>query len=444
MKRIENNLFNSNIKSVFMSHSIKYIYTFLRWIVLGGLIGILTGTAAAFFLKSLQFATNKRLELPWLLFFLPFGGMLVSYVYMKYGKDSSKGNNLILEQIHESQGKIPVRMGIFALFGTVITHLFGGSAGREGTGVQIGASIAEGVSNLFKLDRLDRNILLMSGISSGFASVFGTPLAGTIFGMEIIFIGIINYEALVPCTIAAFIGDFITNFWGVKHTHYIVGVIPSFSTKLMFKIIIIGIIFGLISKIFSELTHKLKKMFSIYFKNTIIKSAVGGIIVIILVYIVGNRNYLGLSIPLMMDAFKYTSKIQDFILKTIFTSLTLGSGYQGGEVTPLFVIGSTLGSFMSGIMNEPISFFASLGLIGVFAGATNAPIASFIMGIELFGSDIGKYMFIICVTSYLFSGHSSIYSAQKIGMSKTKFISLPRDITVDKYGESFYPKKDKK
>jgi len=404
--------------------------SFLKWVFIGIIVGSLTGSVIGLFLKSLESAINLRMSNPWLLFLLPFGGAFVSLLYSKYGKNSSKGNNLIIDKINQSSGDIPLRMAVLVFLGTIITHLFGGSAGREGTGVQIGSSIAERIGHTFKMDKIDTKLILMCGISSGFGSVFGTPLAGTIFGLEVAALGTMSYEGLIPCFTAAFVGNFITEKFGVNHIHYKVLDIPALTTSTVFKIVVAAILFGFVSKLFSELTHKLKEVFSKGFKNTAMKSMVGGFIIIALTYIIGTRDYLGLSLPLITDSF--TKQVSPFatLCKIIFTSLTLGTGFQGGEVTPLFVIGSTFGNTLSGILHISPSFLAALGLIGVFAGATNTPITSFILGIEMFGSQGSEYMFMTCAVSYLFSGHSGIYISQKISASKSKLIHVPKDATL--------------
>lgn len=407
--------------------------SFLKWIFISTIVGCLTGTVAASFLKSLEIATTLRNNNPWLLFILPIGGAFVSFLYSKYGKTSSKGNNLIIDKINNNSGHIPLRMAPLVFLGTFITHLFGGSAGREGTGVQIGSSISEGVGRLLKLDKVDTKIILMCGISSGFAAVFGTPLAGTIFGLEIATLGTMSYGGLIPCFASAFIGNLVTEAWSIHHTHYDILGIPDITYTVVLKVIVAAILFGLISKLFSELTHKLKEIFSSGFENTAIKSMVGGFIIIAFTYIIGNRDYLGLSLPLMKDSFTGQVSPFAFLSKLIFTSFTLGTGFQGGEVTPLFVIGSTFGNTLSSILHISPSFLAALGLIGVFAGATNAPITSFILGLEMFGSYGMEYMFMTCAISYLFSGHSGIYISQKISTSKSKLIKVPKDSTLAHY-----------
>jgi H+/Cl- antiporter ClcA len=412
------------------NNTIALLISFVVWIIIGGLVGILTGIAGALFLKSLELATDLRNKHTWLLFLLPFGGAFVSYLYSKYGKNSSKGNNLIIQKINEATGEIPFRMAPLVFFGTFITHLLGGSAGREGTGVQLGSSIAEGIGKLLKLDKIDNRIILMAGISSGFASVFGTPLAGTVFGLEVATLGLMSYEALVPCFTASIVGDLVVRYLKVNHTHYKILEVPDLTYVSVGKVVFAAILFGLASRLFSELTHKLKDIFNDKFKNPALKSFVGGVTVIVLVYIFRTREFLGLSLPLMADAFNSHVHPLTFLGKILFTSLTLGAGYQGGEVTPLFVIGSTLGNYLSSLMHMAPSFLAALGLIGVFTGAANTPIASFIMGIEMFGSQGIEFMFMTCVISYMFSGHTGIYIAQKVGRSKSRFIEVPNNATL--------------
>lgn len=405
------------LKNQIHIHILLYM---IKWTILAGFVGILAGSASALFLVSLEWATQTREAYSWLLFLLPIGGMLVSFLYWKYGLNSAKGNNLIIEQAHGAEESIPFRMAPLVLFGTIVTHLFGGSAGREGTAVQMGGAFSELVGKLFKLDAVDRKIIIICGISSGFGSVFGTPLAGTVFGLEVLALGLIKHEAIFPAFVAAFVGDFVTTAWGVGHHHYDIGVIPTLSVLLLLKIILASILFGLTSTLFSQLTHWLKNQYTRFLPNPMIKSFVGGLVIIALVYLIGTRKYLGLGLPLIDDAFEGNVSPLTFVTKLLFTSLTLGAGYQGGEVTPLFAIGSTLGSFLGEYLHVSIPFLAALGFIGVFCGATNTPIACFIMGIELFGSEASLYLFLVCIISYLFSGHTGIYTSQQIVVSKGK------------------------
>lgn len=416
--------------------------TLLKWILLGSGVGILAGTASAFFLVSLEYVTEVREAHAWLLFLLPLGGALVSCLYLKIGGSSGKGNNLILEQIHDGNETIPLRMAPLVLFGTLVTHLFGGSAGREGTAVQMGGSLAEWFGRLLRVNPADRRILLICGISGGFGSIFGTPLAGTVFGLEVLAIGLISHEALIPAFAAAFVGDLVTTrFWGVSHIHYAIGAVPALSAAVLLKVLLASVLFGLAGMLFSELTHALKRGYTRLFKNPMLKSAAGGGVVIGLVYLLGTRDYLGLGIPLIQQSFSDTVSPFAFLGKILFTSLTLGAGFQGGEVTPLFAIGATLGNALSGFLHLYAPFLAALGFIAVFCGAANTPIACFVMGIELFGSDAAVYMFIACLISYLFSGHTGIYTSQRIGTAKSVFLQSPQGTTLGSF-KSLRKKRD--
>ncbi|WDC85402.1 chloride channel protein [Caloramator sp. mosi_1] len=258
-------------------------------------------------------------------------------MYSKYGKNSSKGNNLIIEQAYYGDREIPLRMSVLVFIGTFLTHLFGGSAGREGTAVQMGGSVSEFIGRIFKLDKHDMKIMLMCGISSGFGSVFGTPLAGTIFAIEVIAIGYMYYEALIPCFISAFVGDYVAALAGATHSHYHILSIPPVTPVNVIKVIIASALFGLMSIIFSESIHISKSLFNKITTNPMLKSFIGGLVVIALVFIFNTRDYLGLGLPIISEAFEGNVSRFSFILKTLFTSVTLGAGFQGGEVTPIFL-----------------------------------------------------------------------------------------------------------
>lgn len=409
------------IQKITISNIKQTGFYLLKWIFLGSIVGVLAGTASAFFLTSLNWVTETRFVHPWLLYLLPIAGAGISFFYWKFGKNAGKGNNLVIEQANgENEEAIPLRMIPLVLIGTLATHLFGGSAGREGTAVQMGGALANQVAKSFKLVKSERSILLICGISAGFSSVFGTPLAGTLFGAEVLVIGLMRRDALFPSFVAAFVGNLVTLFFGIQHHPYQIGGIPELSVLLLLKVFIATVLFGLTGLLFSRLVHFFKKAYQSIFKNPMLKSFVGGLVIILLTFIVGSQKFSGLSLALIDQAFAGVAGTFDFIWKLLFTTLTLGAGFQGGEVTPLFDIGATLGSSLAHLMQLPPAFMAALGFIGVFAAATNTPIACFIMGIELFGSEGALFLFISCLISYLCSGHLSIYSAQQIGVPKNQ------------------------
>ncbi len=395
----------------------------LRWIPIASLVGVMSGLASAVLLASLAYATDLRESHKWIILLLAPAGWVVGLMYHYFGRSVEAGNNLILEEIHDPKDVIPIRMTPLILIGTFLTHLFGGSAGREGTALQTGASLADQLTRPLRLSAKERRILLMAGISGGFASVFGTPLAGALFGIEVLAIGTLNYEALAPCVIAAFAGDLVTRFIadyvpGVRHTLYVVSQTPHMSIGSFCLAASAGIAFGLTGMAFARTTHAISRRIKRLIARPELRPAVGGALVSIAVFAIGTTKYIGLGIPTIVAAFQSKLSPWDFAAKFAFTSVTLGSGFKGGEVTPLFYIGATLGNALSYLLPLPHGLLTGMGFVAVFAGAANTPIASTLMAIELFGAEAGAYAGIACVFSYLFSGHSGIYHSQRVGRPK--------------------------
>jgi H+/Cl- antiporter ClcA len=393
-----------------------------RWTLLGGLVGILAGIASAVFLISLSWATNTRVANPLLLFLLPISGAVIGWIYRRYGGSASQGTNLVIEEIHSNTGVIPLRMAPLVLLGTIATHLFGGSAGREGTAIQMGASLADSVRRVpwlhTRLSSQDRRLLIMAGISGGFSSVFGTPAAGFIFGMEVQNVGRIRYEGIIPCLAASVTGDFVTRAIGATHSIYPPMPILEVDPLLIGKVALSGLGFGLASLLFIELTHWIKARLA-KTNTPLLRPVTGGLIIIALTLLFNTQDYLGLSLPLIQRSVSGEGVMPfAFLLKIIFTAVTLGSGYLGGEVTPLFVIGSTLGFTLGTLLGVDPGVLASIGFVAVFAGASNTPLACAVMGVELFGSGSTVYLFLGCVIAYLTSGHRGIYSTQRIDTPK--------------------------
>jgi len=298
------------------------------------------------------------------------------------------------------------------LVGTLITPLLGGSAGREGTAVQMGGAISDQFTTIFKLNPSERKTILVLGISAGFASVFGTPLAGAIFALEVLYFSKINFRSILTSFIVAYVAFYTVEFWKVEHTHYSIPVIPEMSFANLFWIIITGILFGLTAMLFSKTTHFWHRLFSKSIKYAPLRPFIGGVILALSIYIIGTTKYIGLGIPIIVDAFRHADANYDFLLKILFTGFTLGAGFKGGEVTPLFFIGATLGSALSVFIPLPVALLAGMGFVAVFSGATHTPIACSIMGMELFGIECGIYIAIACVIAYFFSGHVGIYHSQ--------------------------------
>lgn len=353
-----------------------------------------------------------------MVYLLPFAGILVVYLYFQFGRSVERGNNLLIDEIHDPKKIIPFRMLPLIFVSTVITHLFGGSAGREGTAVQMAGALADQWAHLLKKLKLDRQQLLMMGMSAGFASVFGTPIAGAIFGVEVLAIGRLRYSSLLPCLFAAVIAHFVCLAWGIQHTAYSVGIVPDLSVSTISLSFVAGILFGLCAWFFAWSLHRSSAALQQAIASPFLRVFLGGVVIIALTLIIQSDRYLGLGIPSILNSFAIPSGPQDFILKIIFTVITLSVGFKGGEVTPLFFIGATLGSFLSIFLGLPTGLLAGMGFAAVFAGAANVPLASIFMALEMFGGGSGIYMAIAVVTSYVFSSHNGIYSAQKIEVPK--------------------------
>lgn len=392
----------------------KSILLSFKWILVCALIGFFSGSASALFLIALEKAAFLRENNIWLLWFLPIGGLLIGLLYHYYGKDVVKGNNLLLEEYNNPQKVIPLKMAPFVLLGTIITHLFGGSAGREGTAVQMGGAISDQFSRIFHLDNNDRKTLIILGISAGFASVFGTPLAGAIFALEVVFCNKFSIKSALLSFIVAYFAYYTVELWPVHHTHYNIPVIPEMDLENFLWIIPASVLFGLAAMLFSRSTHFWGALFSKNISYPPLRPYVGGIIFALVVYYFGANKFMGLGIPSIVEAFSIPSENYDFLLKILFTGFTLGAGFKGGEVTPLFFVGATLGSALSTYIPLPIALLAGMGFVAVFSGATHTPIACTVMGIELFGIESAIFIAISCSIAYISSGSIGIYHSQTV------------------------------
>lgn len=409
----------------------------IRWTILVLPLAVAVGAMVALFLWLLELATHTRWENMWLILLLPLAGIFIFLLYRLWGKNAEAGNNLIMDEIHQPGGGVPFSMAPLVFTTTVITHLFGGSAGREGTAVQMGGSMAAFLARKFHLNQQDKRILLMCGMAAGFGAVFGTPVTGAIFALEVLAIGRIKYDGLIPCLIASLLADITCSSFPIHHTHYTITFATNedlniffdipFDLILLAKVIGAGVLFGLASFLFSELSHFIKYYSNRYIPYKWLIPVVGAILVVGISFLLGTFDYLGLGvtnpdlggISIVSSFSPGGADYFSWFWKLLLTAVTLGMGFKGGEVTPLFFIGAALGYTIAVLTGAPVDLLAGLGFIAVFAGATNTPLACTMMGIELFGSEHVIYYAVACFTAYYFSGHSGIYQSQRVAVSKS-------------------------
>ena len=379
-------------------------------------VALMAGSASALFLFSLEWATRTRETHPGLIWGLPAVGFVVGWLYLKWGQSVDAGNNLLIDEIHDPRRVIPLRMVPLILGGTVASHLVGASVGREGTAVQMGGALADQLSHRFQFSAAQRRVVLMTGIGAGFASVFGTPLAGAVFALEVLAgpaLRQMRWAALVPCAIAAVAADQVGLWWGVQHTAYAVSSVPAFTAWGLCAMVLAGGLMGLTGRVFALSAHGLSAWMKQRIAYAPLRPLIGGALIAVVVSVLPAERYLGLGIPVIVEAFSQPLAPWDFAAKLALTVASLGSGFKGGEVTPLFYIGATLGNALAPLLQMPISLMAAVGFVAVFAGAANTPLACTVMAVELFGVEVGAFAAVACSVSYVFSGRASIYKAQR-------------------------------
>ena len=390
----------------------------VRWVVLSSFVGATAGILSAAFIEALDWTTTTRNGNAWLLWLLPLAGLVVGASYHYLGRGLERGSNLLIDQIHEHSEWIPVRMSVLIFACSVITHLFGGSSGREGAALQLAAGATDPVSKRLGLDAHDRSIMLITAIAGGFGSVFGVPVTGAVFALEVQRIGRVRYEAIIPAFVASIVGDAVVRALGVHHTMF--PSLPAFgwSVSVAWQLVLLGVIGGLVAMSFVFVTHTVRDTARRFVPWYPARPMNGGAVVAALILAFGWRDYSGLSVHLATNAFAGSTE-GDFWVKLILTALTIGMGFVGGEFIPLFVMGALLGATFGSVLGLSIPFFAMTGAVAVLAGGTNTPMAMVFLGIELFGGHGAIAFAVACVVAYSSSGHKGIYHAQPVAAHKS-------------------------
>lgn len=393
---------------------------FFKWLLIGSFIGLIVGIINSLFAHALTWANDFRGQNPQILFALPFGGLLIVFLYRYFKNTNDAGTNMVISSIHSSN-HIPFRMAPLIFISTVITHLCGGSAGREGAAIQLGGSIANKLGKVLKLNENDQRIIIMCGMSAGFSALFRTPMAAAIFALEVISIGIMHYSALVPCVTAAMIANFIADMFRVHPESFPVTAVPAMTPEIFLKVLFLGAFAGGISVLFCVILHSAEHLYKKYMKNPYIRIFAAGCLVILLTMILGTDEYLGSGIGIIENIFHTgETKGYTFLLKILFTAVTLGAGFKGGEIIPSFCIGAAFGCAIASLFGLPVPLITACGMVGVFCGVTNCPITSLLISFELFGFEGMPYYLTTIAVSYMLSGYYGLYRSQKIMYSKTE------------------------
>lgn len=398
-------------------HTVRRILRSCKWIIFSVISGIVVGSVGTLFHFSMSFVTLLRAKNPWLIFLLPIGGLMIVGLYRLSHNEKDSGTNLVLSAI-QSGDNIPLRMAPLIFISTLITHLFGGSAGREGAALQLGGSIGNGLGKLFGFDEKDKHIMIMCGMSAAFSALFGTPMAAAIFSMEVVSVGIMHYSALVPCVIASLIAHGIASSLGVPAEHFSVGSLPEFTVGSAVFISVFAVLCAFVSIAFCVLLHQTEFLYKKLFKNPYLRAAAGGCIVIVLTLLVGSQTYNGAGMDMVARFLKGDVIPAAFLLKMIFTALTIGAGFKGGEIVPTFFTGAAFGCLFGTLTGFSPSLCAAVGMSAVFCGVTNCPITSLLISFELFGFDGMPYFLLAVSLSYMLSGYYGLYHSQKIMYSK--------------------------
>ncbi len=398
----------------------NYFLRFVRWVLIGILIGIVVGLVGSAFAYAITFATNLRTAHSWILFLLPLLGLIIVWIYNRAGMEDQPGTNMILLSVRTDKN-VPFVIAPVIFASSFLTHLGGGSAGREGAALQIGGGIAQQIGRWLKADANALQIYSMCGMSACFSCLFGTPAAATIFAIEVACVGMIQYSALIPSAIAALTADTIARALHVHHMEFSIAELPTvFNWNLGGRVVLLAIASAFVSVLFCIALHKTAYIYEKYIVNRYIRIAIGGLLIVALTLLLGTRSYLGAGEDIITAALAGEARPEAFLLKIVFTALTIEAGYKGGEIVPTLFIGSTFGCVLGGLLGLSPAFGAAIGMIALFCGVTNCPIASLFLGLELFSGSGVEWLLLTVAVSYVLSGYHGLYSEQKILYSKSK------------------------
>lgn len=402
-----------------LNHNLKRLLASIKWVIFSIIVGIVVGACGTAFYFGLSVVTAYRLKYPQLIYMLPLGGIAIVGLYHLFKDDDDTGTNLVISAIHSDE-RLPFRMAPLIFVSTLITHLCGGSSGREGAALQMGGSLGNSVGRLFCFDEKDRHVMIMCGMSAAFSTLFGTPMAAAIFSMEMISVGVMYYTAMVPCVISALVAHGIGSSFNVTNEFFLIDNIPTFTVANAVKISVLAILCALVSILFCVTLHSFEWLYKKYAKNRYLRAFAGGCLVIVATTIIGNQTYNGTGMNIIKECINGSVRPEAFLLKIFFTALTIGAGFKGGEIVPSFCIGATFGCLFGQIIGFSPILCAAVGMTSLFCGVTNCPITSLLISFELFGYEGMPYFLLAISFSYMLSGYFGLYHSQRIVYSKYK------------------------
>ena len=397
----------------------EYIFNFFKWIFLACVTGAVGGLVGSAFHLSIEYVTGIREKYTWVIYFLPLGGIVIAFLYKICRLDKNGGTDFIISSVREKE-KVPLLLAPLIFVSTVITHLCGGSAGREGAALQLGGTIGSQVGSVFRLGEKDMHLIIMCGMSGVFSALFGTPLTATVFAMEVISVGVVYYSSLVPSLTSSLVAYAVSRLFKIAPVAFKLSQIPQIGVKSLLKAVVLATVCAVVSIVFCISMHLGHTYLPKLIKNSFLRAAAGGTLIILLTLLVGNYDYNGAGMNIIENAINGSAVPYAFLLKMIFTVITISCGYKGGEIVPTFFIGATLGCAVGPLLGLPAGFSAALGLVALFCSVVNCPIASMILSVEMFGSEGFVFFGVVCAVSYVLSGYYSLYGTQKIMYSKVK------------------------
>ncbi len=405
------------LKSYSDKNIFKYSSAFLKWIIISLIVGVIGGIIGSIFHICIDKVTEIRVENDYILYFLPLGGLIIAGMYHLFSSKGKIDTNRVLESIRDNE-KVPLIMMPLIFLSTVLTHFFGGSAGREGAALQLGGSIGYNIGKVFRLNKSSMRIIVMSGMSAVFSALFGTPITAAVFSLEVVTVGMVHYTGLVPCSISAITAFMISRMFGLGSVRFLDVPVEAFTLPIFIKVAVLALLAAIVSILFCVAIHKCEGLADRFIHNRYLRAFTGGLIIVILSLLLKTRDYNGAGMDVIESAMNGQANYEAFLLKIVFTAITIAAGFKGGEIVPAFFIGSTFGCVAGSLLGINPAFGAAIGFIAVFCGVVNCPLASIILSIEVFGAEGLMFFALACSISYMMSGRFGLYHSQRIVYSK--------------------------